>query len=384
MINTAAMTTKKTKFITKLKNVPELTTDEQRNLADVTDKFKFRANDYYLSLIDWSDLNDPVRKLIIPNPCELDDWGSLDPSGEKNYTIMPGLEHKYHSTALLLVSNVCGGICRYCFRKRVFIHKQEEMLSDPEAAIDYLRQHTEISNVLLTGGDPLMLSTNKLQNIIEPLLHIDHIKIIRLGTKIPAFNPYRIIEDHKLIELMRSVGSAGKQPYTIVHFNHTNELTDPACEAIRLIQKTGSVLANQSPIIRGINDNPQDLAELFNKLSFIGVPPYYVFQCRPVLGNKGYVVPIEEAYQIFEQAKAQCSGLAKRARYAMSHETGKIEIVGLTQKHVYFKYHRAALDADNGKFMVFNRNPDAYWFDDYDQPVEQTPLEIYENIEAVL
>lgn len=378
------MTTKKIKFITKLKNVSGLTADDQNSLSDVADKFEFRANDYYLSLIDWSDPNDPIRKLIVPDPCELEDWGSLDPSGEKHYTIMPGLEHKYHSTALLLVSNVCGGICRYCFRKRVFIHKQEEILSDPDAACDYLREHPEISNVLLTGGDPLMLSTNKLHNIIEPLLNIDHIKIIRLGTKIPAFNPYRFLDDPELIELMQNIGSAGKQLYAIVHFNHANELTDPACQALRLIHNTGATLANQTPIIRGINDNPDDLADLFNKLSFIGVPPYYVFQCRPALGNKGYSVPIEEAYQIFEQAKAQCSGLAKRARYSMSHQTGKIEIVGLTQKHVYFKYHRAALDADSGKFMVFKRNPDAYWLDDYDQPVEQFSLEIFQNNEAVL
>jgi hypothetical protein len=114
-------------------------------------------------------------------------------------------------------------------------------------------------------------------------------------------------------------------------------------------------------LIRRVNDNPETLAELFRKLSFIGVPPYYVFQCRPALGNKAYAVPIEEGYQIFEKAKAMVSGLAKRARYVMSHSTGKLEIVGVTQAHAYFKYHRAAHDKGSGRFMVFERNPEAYW-----------------------
>ncbi|MDD5419460.1 MAG: hypothetical protein PHV57_06395, partial [Methanomicrobiaceae archaeon] len=107
------------------------------------------------------------------------------------------------------------------------------------------------------------------------------------------------------------------------------------------------------------------LGDLLRSLSFIGVPPYYVFQCRPTRGNRHLVVPVEEGYGIFEQAKALCSGLAKRPRLIMSHQTGKIEVVGVDERHVYFKYHQAAKREDIGKFMVYRRNPQACWFDDY-------------------
>jgi len=115
------------------------------------------------------------------------------------------------------------------------------------------------------------------------------------------------------------------------------------------------------------------MADLFQALSFIGVPPYYVFQCRPASGNKGYAVPIEEGYQIIKQANSIVSGLAKRARFTMSHATGKIEIVGLTASHIYFRYHRTADNADSGKFLIYERNPEAYWLDDYKNPVETFP-----------
>jgi L-lysine 2,3-aminomutase len=116
------------------------------------------------------------------------------------------------------------------------------------------------------------------------------------------------------------------------------------------------------------------LAELLARLSFIGVIPYYIFQCRPALGNKPYTVPIEEGCDIVEQAKSLVSGLAKRARYTMSHTTGKVEIVGRTKDYVYFKYHRAFRDEDSGRFMVFKSDPNAYWFDDYDEPVHDRPI----------
>ena len=368
------------RYLTRIENIPQISPQERDRLAQVTAKYPFRSNNYYLSLIDWSDPDDPIRQLIIPHPHELEEWGDLDPSGERNYTILPGLEHKYNSTALLLVSNLCGGICRYCFRKRVFLNKKQDILSDLTAALRYLTEHREITNVLLTGGDPLALSTKKLQKIIHPLLSIPPLKIIRIGSKMPAFNPYRILHDPSLLQLMHTCAAAEKQLYLIVHFNHPRELTDLACDALKTVRRTGAVVANQTPIIRGINDKPDTLAELFRKLSFIGVPPYYVFQCRPASGNKSYTLPIEEAYQIFAQARARISGLAKRARYVMSHRTGKVEIMGLTEKHIFFKYHRAAAEVDSEKFMVFDRNPQAYWLDDYGEPLESQPLEIYQDI----
>jgi KamA family protein len=364
------------KYFTRIDQLDQLSQAERTELQQVTDKFAFRSNEYYLSLIDWSDPKDPIRTAIVPGLQELDAWGRLDPSDEKTYSIMPGLEHKYRSTALLLVSNVCDGICRYCFRKRVFITPQSEYLRDVPTAVEYIRQHDEITNVLLTGGDPLVLKPSKLDNIIRSLREIDHVQIIRIGTKIPAFNPTRIIEEPGLLEMIDRYSTDEKRIYVMSHFIHPRELTGLAVKAVGLLQKAGAIVANQSPLIRGVNDNPSVLAELLAKLSFIGAVPYYIFQCRPALGNKAYTIPIEQGYEIVEQAKALVSGLAKRVRFVMSHSTGKVEIIGKTEGCVHFKYHRAAEDADSGRFLVLASNPEAYWLDDYTEMISEYPADL--------
>ncbi|MFQ5483660.1 MAG: KamA family radical SAM protein, partial [Nitrospinaceae bacterium] len=116
---------------------------------------------------------------------------------------------------------------------------------------------------------------------------------------------------------------------------------------------------------------PDVLGRLFNELSFMGVPPYYVFHCRPTLGNRAYTLPLEQAYEIFEAGRTRVSGLGKRARFVMSHSTGKIEVVGLTQRHICFRYQRAAVNENSARFLVFKRNPEAYWFDDYNELVDE-------------
>ena len=364
------------KYFTRIEQLEQLSEQEKVELKKVTGKFAFRSNDYYLSLIDWDDPNDPIRTIIIPHIRELDTWGQLDPSDEKAYTIMPGLEHKYNSTAVFLVSNVCDGICRFCFRKRVFIEPQSDYLRDLPAALQYVKEHHEVTNVLLTGGDPLVLTTSKLENIIRQLREIEHVQIIRIGTKIPAFNPYRIVDDPALLEMIKTYSTGWKKIYVMTHFVHPKELTDIAIKAVHLLQKAGAMVANQTPLIRGLNDDPEVMAALLGQLSFIGATPYYIFQCRPAVGNKAYTVPIEQGYEIVEQAKSRVSGLAKRARYAMSHSTGKIEIIGKAKDFIYFRYHRAAKDQDSGRFMAFKRNPNAYWLDDYEQVVQDYPIDL--------
>jgi lysine 2,3-aminomutase len=364
------------RYLTKIEQLEQLSEREKAELKKVTDRFDFRCNDYYLSLIDWSDPNDPIRRIIIPRLEELNEWGRLDPSDEQAYTVIPGLEHKYHSTVLFLVSNVCDGICRYCFRKRVFINPQQEYMRDLPAAMSYISQHSEITNVLLTGGDPLVLKPSKLENIIRQLREIEHLQIIRIGTKAPAFNPNRIIEQPELLQMISKYSTDQKRIYLMTHFIHPRELTDLSIKAVGLLQTAGAILANQCPLIRGVNDRPDVMAELLAKLSFIGVVPYYIFQCRPALGNKTYTVPIEEGYQIIEQAKALVSGLAKRVRFVMSHSSGKIEIVGKIEKQIYFKYHRAADDTDSGLFMAFKCNPNASWLDDYDEIIRDYPVNL--------
>jgi len=363
-------------YFTSVDQLEHLTDQQRAELKKVTDRFAFRVNDYYLSLINWDDPDDPIRRIVIPDTSELEQWGGMDPSNEKAYTVMQGLEHKYHSVAVFLVTDICDGFCRYCFRKRLFIRKERQSLEDWEAAYEYVADHKEITNVLLTGGDALMLPTHKLEEVLARLRSIKHVNIIRLGTRVPSYNPYRIINDAELLKIVEKYSTKRKRIYAMTHFVHPRELTDAAVEGVSLLQKAGAKLANQTPLVRGVNDDPHVLARLLAKLSFIGVIPYYIFQCRPAVGNKPYTVPIEEAYEIVEQAKSLVSGLAKRARYTMSHATGKIEIVGKTQDHIYFKYHRAARDQDSGRFMGFKRNPNACWLDDYDQPVEDYSIDV--------
>ncbi|KQC11071.1 MAG: radical SAM protein [Methanolinea sp. SDB] len=358
------------KYITSVDRIENLSENERNKLREVTERFAFRSNEYYLSLIDWDDPEDPIRKIIIPDTRELEDWGELDASHEKNYTVAPGIQHKYMQTALFLAVDVCGSFCRFCFRKRLFMNDVDEIAKDYSAGIKYIQNHPEITNVLITGGDPLILATPRLEALIAQIRKIDHVQIIRIGSKMLAFNPYRILNDPALPDMIRRYSSPEKRIYIMAHFNHPREITPQAIEALDLLRDAGAIIVNQTPLLRGINSDPQVLAELFRKLSFIGVPPYYVFQCRPTLGNRLFEMPVEEAYEIFEKAKTGCSGLAKRARFVMSHASGKIEVVGKTEGSTFFKYHQAADPLDMGRFMVFRSNPDAYWFDDYTEQID--------------
>ena len=361
----------KARYVTRLDQVPQLSAAERERLAPVVDEYSFRSNTYYLGLIDWDDPDDPIRKIAIPTEEELVDWGRLDASDEHLYAKAPGLEHKYEFTALLLVSDVCGGVCRFCFRKRLFMDESAETSRDVSEGLKYIRERTQINNVLLTGGDPLMLSNKRLDQILTDLRAIDHVQIIRIGSKIPVFNPHRLLNDSELLDIFKRHSLKDRRLYLMVHFNHPRELTEEAIEGIARAHEAGGITANQTPLLRGVNDDPEVLSELFNKLSYIGVAPYYVFIGRPTKGNKHFLVPIEEALEIFEKSRMNCSGLAKRARLVMSHSTGKVHILGRTADHIYMRYHRAADPEQKGRFLVLKSNPEAFWLDDYPEAVEE-------------
>ena len=373
--NNGQKSPKRPKYLTKLEQIPQLSAIERKQLERVNELFIFRSNEYYQSLIDWNDPDDPIRRIVVPDTQELSGWGELDASNEEKFTKVKGLEHKYTSTALLLVNEVCAAYCRFCFRKRLFMNENEEVTKDISEGLEYIREHPEITNVLLTGGDPMIMSTSKLAPIIQQIREIDHVKIIRIGTKIPAFNPYRILNDPSLHEMIRTYSTDEKKIYIMAHFNHTKELTAVAVKGLNKLMQSGAIVVNQTPLIKGVNDDPDILAELFNRLSFIGVPPYYVFLCRPTLGNEPFAVPVEKGYKIFEKARSKCSGLAKRSRLVMSHETGKVEVVGMSDGQIFFKYNRSVDIENDGKFLVFDSNPDAYWFDDYEEADTVFPRE---------
>ncbi len=354
----------KPKYIRALQNVPELEHSASEMLKTVVDKYAFRANDYYLSLINWDDPDDPIRKIVIPDPGELEPWGKLDASNEAENYVAPGVQHKYRTVALLLVNEVCGSYCRFCFRKRLFMDGNDEVVNDIEPGLEYIRKHEEISNILLTGGDPLLLSTGKLDRILTALREIPHVRVIRIGTKMPAFNPYRILNDPDLLESIRKNSTHKRRIYFMVHFNHPRELTDVARRGLRMLTDAGGVLCNQSPILKGINANPAVLAQLCKRLSWAGAPPYYFFQGRPTAGNKPFELPIAETYKVYSRAAARLGGLSRRMRLVMSHESGKIEIVAVTDSQIFLKYHRARNPEDENRFMAFSRDDEAYWFDD--------------------
>ena len=272
--------------ISELDNLVGLAPKAREKMETVTDLFPFRSNEYYLSLIDWKDGHDPLRRIVVPDPQELKSGGSADPSCEKDYTKQPGLQHKYDQTGLLLLTDVCGGICRFCFRKRLFMSCERETVKDVSENIEYIREHKEITNVLLTGGDPLTLETRQLEPVLRQLREIPHVNIIRIGSKMLAYNPYRILNDPNLLYVLSRYSTPEKRIYLMAHFNHPRELTEVSIQAAEALRKAGVMVVSQTPILNGINNDPETLTTLFRKLSFAGISPYYVFQCRPTTGNQ--------------------------------------------------------------------------------------------------
>lgn len=351
------------KYVTDIDKVTQLPETERKRLKQITEKFVFRVNDYYLNLIDWKDSNDPIRKLVIPNTGELKEYGRWDASDEDTNYVVPGCQHKYSTTALLIVSEVCGAYCRYCFRKRLFRNDVQEAMSDVNPGLSYIAEHPEINNVLLTGGDSLILATPKLRKILQRLRDIPHVKIIRLGSKLPVFNPMRIYEDELLLETIRKFSTPDHRIYVMAHINHPREITEEAKHGFQALHDAGAIVVNQTPVLRGINDDADVLSELLDKLSWAGVTPYYFFINRPVAGNSEFVLSLKEAYQLVEEAKAKTSGLGKRVRLSMSHTSGKIEILAIENGKAFLKYHQSR-EGNYGKFMMLDCPDDAAWFDD--------------------
>ncbi len=349
--------------VEQLKEYVRIQPDEEEKYAKIIREAPLQVPHYYLKLIDKNDDKDPIKNLILPSMKELSDEGSLDTSGEDKNTKLSGLQHEYDQTALIIPTSTCAAYCRFCFRKRMVGKQSNEIATDLTAAYDYLREHKEIDNVLLTGGDPLTLSTKYLEKIISDLREIDSIKIIRFGTRVPVFLPQRISEDKQLLKAIKQCSDSGKKIYAINHFNHPREITKEAIKAQNDLLEAKAILANQTVLLRGVNDKPEIISELFNKLSYIGVTPYYLFQCRPVKHATHFAVPLGEGYDIYEKAKLGMSGLAKRAKYVMSHYRGKIEIVAVKEGKIYLKFHQARNREDSGKFLVLDLQENSTWID---------------------
>ncbi len=351
--------------IEQLADYLKLSSDEKEQLKQVVKIHPMRVSPYYLSLINWNDPNDPIKKMVIPCLDELHLEGFYDTSGEAENTKMPGLQHKYAETALILATNRCATYCRHCFRKRLVGLPTEEIVKRFEDAAEYISNHEEINNVLISGGDPLVLPNEVIKKFLEVLTKIDHLNYIRFGSRTPVSLPSRL-SDPELLDLFKKYSQMDRRLYVVIQFNHPREITPQSISAVNKLINAGVLLSNQTVLLKGVNDDPETLATLMNRLVSIGVTPYYVFQCRPVKRVKTHFqVPICEGVRIIEKAKAKCDGHSKRFKYVMSHTTGKIEILGILNDNVYFKYHEAKNRKNLG--VMFKRRVDekAGWLDDF-------------------
>ena len=238
-----------------------------------------------------------------------------------------------------------------------------------ERVAAYIAEHSEITNVLVSGGDAFMNSNDVIGRYLGLIGAIDHVRCIRFGTRMPVTLPQRITTDPELVELLRE-HSGRKQLFVVTQFNHPAEITPESAAAVQLLLHVGVPVRNQTVLLRGINDCSATLVDLMNGLVGIGVMPYYLFQCRPVIGVKNrFQVPLQEGARIVGEAQANLNGLAKGFRFMMSHETGKIEILGCmddaadegSAASMLFKYHQARDRSNLGKLFTVALQADACW-----------------------
>jgi len=349
----------------ELKEYIDLDAAEEKKLQKVIDKHPMSIPRYYLSLIDLTDPNDPIRKMAVPSSEELDLDGFYDTSGERKNTKLAGLQHKYANTVLLLSANVCSMYCRHCFRKRMVGLTNDEIMGRFHEAFAYIAGHPEVNNVLISGGDSLILPTPVLGRFLAELSGLPHLDYIRFGSRMAVTFPERILKDHELLELFRAYSNKNRRIYLHTQFNHPREITPQATEAVNRVIKSGVMVNNQTVLLRGVNDTPEVLADLQRNLVRIGVNPYYVFQCRPVKRVKNHFqVPLAEGYRIVSKARGMLDGLSKRFRYAMSHERGKIEILGILGDEIFFKHQQARDPSDASRFFKRRLNETAGWLDE--------------------
>lgn len=349
--------------IAQLAEKLHLSDEEIERLIPIAERFPMQIPSYYLNLIHPDDPDDPIRKMAVPSVFEAELGGSFDTSGEQENTVLPGLQHKYAQTALILSTSKCAMYCRHCFRKRLVGTNDDEIAGNFKAIIGYIRSHPSISNVLISGGDSFLIANAAIRRYLEALAPIEHLDFIRFGTRTPVTYPRRINENPELLEIFREM-NVKKQIYVVTQFNHPRELTKQAVKALRNLQSAGLIVKNQTVLLRGVNDDPAVLGALLKRLTRAGCLPYYIFQCRPVKGVKGgFQVPLHEGLVIVEAAKALQNGHGKHLHYCLSHPTGKIELLGRAANgDMITKYHEARDPSGYGRIVMRKTAPGQCWY----------------------
>ncbi|HUW50325.1 MAG TPA: lysine 2,3-aminomutase [Sulfuricella sp.] len=356
-----------------------LTEQQKFDIEVVGHVLPFKANNFVVEqLIDWDDIpNDPIFILTFPQrdmllPEHYDEIAALlkqgadktvireaanrirmqlnpHPAGQLDHNVpllngerLHGMQHKYRQTVLFFPSQgqTCHAYCTFCFRWPQFVGMSDFKFAsrEIELLIGYLREHPEVTDVLFTGGDPLIMSANNLASYLEPLIQADlpNLRRIRIGTKAFAYWPYKFVSDddaEDLLALFRKVSDAGKHLAVMAHFNHPRELEPQVVkDAIRRVRKTGAEIRTQSPVLRHINDDPAVWARMWNSQVDLGCIPYYMFVARDTGAQHYFSVPLERAWQVFREAYQQVSGLCRTVRGpSMSANPGKIQLLGVAE-----------------------------------------------------
>lgn len=275
-------------------------------LDRVVTKYRFRAVPYYLGLIDWSEAHDPIRLQCIPDSRELDDdpAGCGDPYREVSGKGVPGLLHRYPDRVLLLVTTDCAMTCRHCTRKNTLDGPCRRLgLPAPDAALAYVAAHTGVREVLFSGGDPLLLEVDVLDDLLSRLLAIPHVEVVRIGTRMPVVLPMRI--DDALAGMLRR----HRPLWLNTQFNHPRELTPEAMAACGRLVDAGIPVSNQTVLLRGVNDRLDVMRDLCCRLQRCRVRPYYVFLCDPVSGISHFRVDRNVAIMLQEGLRTSVGGL---------------------------------------------------------------------------
>jgi lysine 2,3-aminomutase len=280
--------------------------EEIKNLHGVSKTYPFRITPYYLTLINKYDRKDPVRAQCVPSASEMDLCLELneDPLGEEKDMPVPGLVHRYPDRVLITLTDICPVYCRHCTRKREWGKgKWVRSSGELQNIYRYISSHKEIRDVILSGGDPLILSTEKLEHILKNLRMMPHVEIIRIGSRCPVFLPQRI--DDELVSMLKKY-----RPLWInTHFNHPNEITEESANACDKILCAGIPVNNQTVLLKGVNDDADTMTRLCHGLLKMGVRPYYLFQCDPVVGTGHFRTSIDKGLEIIKKMRGFTSGL---------------------------------------------------------------------------
>jgi lysine 2,3-aminomutase len=293
----------------------------REEINEVTQRYPMSINPYYLNLIQKE--NGPIWNQCIPNINEIINIeGNEDPLKENKYSPIKGLVHRYPDRVLLLVSNRCAMYCRFCTRKRM-VGKEDSFLNEKDflLALEYIESHEEIRDVIISGGDPLLLDDEKLEYYISSVKKLNHVEMIRIDSRTPCTLPQRITPE--LCKILK------KYPpiYFLTHFNHPMEITTEAKKACEMLADSGIVMGNQSVLLKGVNDDSKTLIELGQELLKIRVRPYYIYMPDEVKGTSHFKIPLKRALNIMEEMYGFTSGLAvPRFIIDLANGGGKIPI----------------------------------------------------------